>query len=74
MSPTLHLPMMVMVSRFYRRLAEIGPSITNPGGILVMELGWEGATGAQAVFANGWDTKIIDDLSGIPRVLVARRQ
>lgn len=58
---------------FYRRLAEIAPSVLSDGGFLVMELGWKGAESVQQLFGNGWQTEVIDDLSGIPRVLVVSR-
>ena len=55
-------------------LLETAASRLAPGGYLVMEFGFGQADRLRfAAEAAGWMISIVDDLAGIPRVLVARR-
>ena len=55
----------------YRRLIPEAHRLLRPGGWLMMELGEASAAGEMCA---GWTgVEIVNDLAGIPRVMVARR-
>lgn len=60
----------------YARLIEQAGSLLRPGGILVLELGYDSAKHVRANFTsqNGWtNVSLTNDLAGIPRVIAAER-
>jgi release factor glutamine methyltransferase len=60
----------------YRRLIPDAARLLEPGGHLVMEIGWLAADAVGAILGEwaDWTTiEIKPDLAGIPRVIVARR-
>jgi len=60
----------------YARLIEQAGALLRPGGILVLELGYNSAEHVRAIFAaqSRWaDIRITNDLAGIPRVIAAER-
>jgi release factor glutamine methyltransferase len=58
----------------YRRLAEEAHSYLRPGGALMVEVGDRQSEAVQAVFEeSGWlIERVVSDLGGTPRVVVAR--
>jgi len=59
---------------FIRRLIKGGPDFLKPGGFLVFEIGFGQSGRIPALLGPGWtDVSIRPDLSGIPRVVVARK-
>jgi release factor glutamine methyltransferase len=60
----------------YRRLIPEAARLLRPGGWLMMELGDAPAvSGMLAGWHTGWhDVEIVNDLAGIPRVIIARRR
>ena len=57
----------------YRRLIPEAAGALRPGGLLVMEFGF-GQREALAGLLGGWDgVRFLDDLQGIPRVVLARK-
>ena len=57
----------------YRRLIPEAASALRPGGLLAMEIGF-GQRDALATLLHGWDdVHFLDDLAGIPRVVLAER-
>jgi release factor glutamine methyltransferase len=60
----------------YARLIEQAGSLLRPGGILVLELGYDSANHVRAIFSgqHGWtNVTLTNDLAGIPRVIAAER-
>ncbi len=58
----------------YKRLVPQGLTALREGGLLAMEIGY-GQRDAIAALLEGWDrVEFLDDLRGIPRVVVARRR
>ena len=60
----------------YGRLIEQAASLLRPGGILVLELGYNAADHVRSLLMAqpGWtDLTVTNDLSGIPRVIAAAR-
>jgi release factor glutamine methyltransferase len=59
---------------FYRRIAELAPRLLRPGGTVMVEIGYGQSADVQSIFATAGlpVTRIIDDYSGIPRVVVAQ--
>ncbi|HYL69276.1 MAG TPA: peptide chain release factor N(5)-glutamine methyltransferase [Candidatus Limnocylindria bacterium] len=60
----------------YARLIEQTASLLRPGGILVVELGYDSADHVCGIFAAqlGWtNVSLTNDLAGIPRVIAAER-
>jgi len=53
---------------FYRRMAQLAPSILEPQGLILMELGWSSAPDVQRLFEGLGPFRIVDDLQGIPRI------
>ncbi len=60
--------------RFYRRIAELAPAILRPEGRLLVELGYGMAEAVSRIMQEAGIEclDVIDDLSGVPRVLIAR--
>ena len=59
----------------YRRLAADAERVLSRGGWLMLELGYRSLDAVRAMLDSRWtDVAAIDDLAGIPRVLVARWQ
>jgi release factor glutamine methyltransferase len=57
----------------YARLVKEAERVLRPGGALVMELGFKTSEPVRAMLGPNWqDVQILPDLTGIPRVLVAR--
>jgi release factor glutamine methyltransferase len=57
----------------YHRLVTEARTVLRPGGWLALELGWKSLNPVAAMLSNGWsEVASVDDLAGIPRVLVAR--
>lgn len=60
---------------FYRRLAEISPEILADGGVILVECGFNQSESVRDIFGNcGMETMTLNDLSGIERVVAARRR
>jgi len=56
----------------YRRLIPEAARLLRPGGWLMMELG--DAPAVSGMLAGWHDVEIVNDLAGIPRVIIARRR
>jgi release factor glutamine methyltransferase len=57
----------------YRRLVPEAAAFLKRDGCLLMEIGWDQGRGAAALFdALGWDVKVLQDLAGHDRLVVAR--
>lgn len=60
---------------FYRRLANISPSLLKPNGLLALEVGHTQAEAVSALLAEKfYDVKTVCDLAGIRRVVSGRRK
>lgn len=60
---------------FIRRLITGAIAYLKPGGYLIFEIGYGQKEGVLALFEAGWDClQAADDLSGIPRVILARKK
>ncbi len=60
----------------YARLIEQAGALLRPGGILVVELGYNAADDVRSIVQaqRAWvNTSITNDLAGIPRVLATER-
>jgi len=58
---------------FYRRLIEEAPRVLRPGGRLILELGIRQMGAVEEMARRRWKTvKKLNDLAGLPRVLVLR--
>lgn len=58
---------------FYERLAQQAEAILLPGGIMAVELGWGQEEQVRSIWPGDWSVTTIEDLSGIPRVLLIER-
>ncbi len=58
---------------FYERIAQVSPSLLKPSGRLLMEVGYDAASKVEAILHSaGFEVlRSVDDLAGIPRVIVA---
>lgn len=57
----------------YRRLIEDASRVLRPGGYIVLELGYRSLEAVQDMLRTRWsEIDEVDDLAGIPRVIVAR--
>lgn len=57
----------------YRRLVPEAAAFLKRNGCLLMEIGWDQGRGAAALFnAQTWDAKVLQDLAGHDRLVVAR--
>lgn len=57
----------------YRRLVPEAATLLKRDGFLLMEIGWDQGRGAASLFdAQGWDVKVLQDLAGHDRLVVAR--
>jgi release factor glutamine methyltransferase len=59
---------------FYRRLVPEAWRLLEPGGWLMMELGYALVDAVRAMLADWRDVEIAADLAGLPRVVLARRR
>jgi len=60
---------------FIRELVKGAPQFLKPGGYLVFEMGWGQRKRAMQMFNKRWSrVRSFKDLSGIPRVIVARKR
>jgi release factor glutamine methyltransferase len=57
----------------YQRLIPAAAAALNPGGWLVMEIGWTQADAVTAMLSSWRSVDIKKDLAGLPRCIVARR-
>ena len=59
---------------FYRRIAELAPKLLKPGGRVMVEIGYGQSEEVQTIFTRAGMSvdDVIDDYSGIPRVLISR--
>jgi release factor glutamine methyltransferase len=60
----------------YERLVEQAGELLRPGGVLVLELGYDSAQHVRAILVkqgNWVNVSVTNDLAGIPRVLAAER-
>ena len=59
---------------FIRRLVKGAPAFLKKGGWLAFEIGYDQSERIPALLGSGWtDISIFPDLSGIPRIVAARR-
>ena len=58
----------------YRRLVPEARRLLQPGGWLMMELGYAVVDAVRAMLADWRDVEIGSDLAGLPRVVMARRR
>ena len=59
----------------YERLIADSPRVLTNGGHLILELGFKLADPVRGMLGESWsDVRLIPDLAGIPRVLVAQRK
>ena len=58
----------------YRRFIPQAYSVLNPGGWLVMEIGFSSEEKVRALLADWTDIQTTADLQGIPRVIAARKK
>jgi release factor glutamine methyltransferase len=57
----------------YERIVADAARVLNPGGRLVLELGFRSCDRVRAMLSAGWDDiQVLPDLAGIPRVISAR--
>lgn len=59
--------------RFYRRLAVVAEQLLESGGLIACELGWGQHEVVTTLWPAGWNVRIVNDLSDIPRVLLVER-
>ncbi|HUK19801.1 MAG TPA: peptide chain release factor N(5)-glutamine methyltransferase [Bryobacteraceae bacterium] len=57
----------------YERIVADAPRVLRPGGWLVMELGFGSLERVQELLGGWRDLRVAPDLTGIPRVIAARR-
>jgi release factor glutamine methyltransferase len=58
---------------YYRRLIAESPRVLRPGGWLIVEFGIRQLGPVQDMLGASWtETRVVDDLAGLPRVLAAR--
>jgi release factor glutamine methyltransferase len=55
---------------FYRKIAGEYREHINPGGTLLLEIGYMQGESTAELFANGAKTRVLNDLCGNPRVLI----
>ena len=60
--------------RFYRRFAEVFPSILARDGMFFVEIGYGQAAEVLAIFADDYLCTLENDLAGIPRIITGRRR
>ena len=58
---------------FYRRLAEEARGALEPGGALMMEIGSGQGRQVAALF-SGWNTRLLQDLNGLDRLVIAEER
>lgn len=59
----------------YERLIADAARVLRPGGLLAIELGYQGLERVRAMFGEGWaEIEVTHDLAGWPRVISATRE
>jgi release factor glutamine methyltransferase len=59
----------------YRRLITQAGDVVRPAGQLMMEMGYRSLEQVRPILAEHWtNISVINDLAGLPRVIVARRR
>ena len=58
---------------FYRRIASDAPKFLRPGGILLLEVGFDQAEAVMALLADFADVQAHEDYQHIPRMIEARK-
>ena len=63
-------------NEIYERIASEAPDCLSPGGVLVLELGYQSLPPvSELLLDNGWTIdRVVKDLSGIERCIAARRR
>ncbi len=58
---------------FYRRIADLGKSLIEPNGAVIVEYAYDQSTAVRGIFLqSGWDNiRLLNDYSGNPRCLIA---
>lgn len=56
----------------YERLVRQAPAFLKPGGRLLLEIGYDQARRALALFGAGWELRVEKDLAGLDRMIEAR--
>jgi len=60
--------------RFYRRFAEIFPTILAPDGVFFVEIGYGQVHEILELFTGMYECSVQNDLAGIPRLLIGKRR
>ena len=58
---------------FYRRIASDAPKFLLPGGVLLLEVGFDQAEAVMALLADFADVQAHEDYQHIPRMIEARK-
>lgn len=58
---------------FYRRIASDAPKFLHPGGVLLLEVGFDQAEAVMALLADFADVQAHEDYQHIPRMIEARK-
>ena len=58
---------------FYRRIAADAPKFLRPGGVLLLEVGFDQAEAVMALLADFADVQAHEDYQHIPRMIEARK-
>ena len=58
---------------FYRRIASDAPKFLRPGGVLLLEVGFDQAEAVMALLADFADVQAHEDYQHIPRMIEARK-
>ena len=58
---------------FYRRIASDAPNFLRPGGVLLLEVGFDQAEAVVALLADFADVQAHEDYQHIPRMIEARK-
>ena len=58
---------------FYRRIASDAPNFLRPGGVLLLEVGFDQAEAVMALLADFADVQAHEDYQHIPRMIEARK-
>lgn len=58
---------------FYRRIASDAPKFLRPGGVLLLEVGFDQAEAVMALLADFADVRAHEDYQHIPRMIEARK-
>ena len=60
--------------RFYQRIAELAPTLLKPGGMILVEIGYNAIKHVEKIFTDAGLIVVgkIKDLQGIERVIIAK--